>query len=219
MRRIIVWAGIIILLGGLVWGLAKLADMRPIEPGVESGASLPKEKIITASDWVRGSRNAKVIITEYSDLQCPACGTHYPFLKKIESEFSGQVALVYRHFPLQSLHQYAVSAAKAAEAAGKENKFWEMHDMLFEHQAEWTNAKVPAEQFIEYAKTIGLDEELFKKNSATKELEDKIIAHYREGVTLGVTYAPTLYVNGKKINNPPDYEGSKKIISDTIKNA
>jgi protein-disulfide isomerase len=80
-------------------------------------------------------------LIEYSDFQCPACGFYFPLLKKLEEEFGENIAIVYRHFPLSSVHPNAKFAAYAAEAAGKQGKFWEMHDLIFTNQSEWSDKK------------------------------------------------------------------------------
>ena len=92
-------------------------------------------------DRVKGNEEAGVVLIEYSDFQCPACGSYYPIVKALSEEFPEELLIVYRHYPLTNIHPNAFSAAKASEAAANQGKFWEMHDMLFERQAEWANLR------------------------------------------------------------------------------
>lgn len=93
---------------------------------------------VKVNDNVKGSREAKAVLIEYSDFQCPACQVYYPVVKQLTEELGNEILVVYRHFPLTTIHPNALPAAKAAEAAGKQGKFWEMHDMLFDKQSEWS---------------------------------------------------------------------------------
>lgn len=174
-------------------------------------------KTVNASeDWVRGDINAKVTLVEYADFQCPACAIYYPVLKQLEEKFGSQIAFVYRYFPLTQIHQNAELSAISAEAAGKQGKFWEMHDKLFENQTTWATAAKARDIFIGYAKDLGLDENKFKDGLDSKEIRDKIYAEYNEGSSIGVNSTPTFFMNGKMIPSPRSYEEFEKVISDKL---
>lgn len=174
---------------------------------------------LSSSGWVRGDEKAPVTIAEFSDLQCPACKAYKPMIDQALSEFSGKVKLLYKHFPLPS-HKNGIPAAKAAEAAGSQGKFWEMHDLLFEKQDEWAilNAADINEKLVSYAKELKLDEEKFKKDLEDKKLEEKITSQKDEGAGLGVNATPTFYINSQKVENlPPSYPELKKLIEKYVK--
>lgn len=147
---------------------------------------------------LRGSPMAPVTIYEFSDFQCPHCKLAAPELKKVVEESDGKAKLVFKHYPLP-MHPKAREAAKAAVAADKQGKFWEMHDLLFENQAELQRAN-----FDDYAKKIGLDMKRFKADMQSKETESKIEADIAQGRAAGVDSTPTIYVNDRRFVFPPD---------------
>ena len=168
---------------------------------------------VRESDWVQGSKDAKVIIIEYADFQCPACAAYHSLIKQVEEKFGSQIGFVYRHFPLSNIHENAKLSAASAEAAGLQGKFWEMHDMIYENQELWAKDNNAKEIFTGYAKTLGLDEDKFKNDIDSKEIRDKISESYREGILLNVTGTPTFFLNGEKMTNPRSFEEFDKVIS------
>lgn len=145
---------------------------------------------------VRGAPMAPVTIVEFSDFQCPHCAAAHPELERLVREFEGQVKLVFKHFPLSS-HLRAVPAARAAEAAGRQGKFWEMHDLLFDHQRELEDADLER-----YANMLGLDVERFKTDMASAEVQERVDADRAEGEKLAIEGTPTIYVNGRLVREP-----------------
>ena len=145
---------------------------------------------------VRGAPMAPVTIVEFSDFQCPFCGAAHPELSRLLREFDGQVKLVFKHFPL-SAHVRAIPAAHAAEAAAKQGKFWEMHDMLFEHQHALEDADL-----LHYAEALGLDMERFKTDLASKEVADRVDADRKQGEALKIEGTPTVYIDGRLLREP-----------------
>ncbi len=145
---------------------------------------------------VRGAPMAPVTIVEFSDFQCPHCATAHPELARLVREFEGQVKLVFKHFPLSS-HSRAVAAARAAEAAGRQGKFWEMHDLLFDHQRELEDADLER-----YGAMLGLDAERFKTDMAAPESLERVEADRAEGVKLGIEGTPSIFVNGRLFREP-----------------
>ena len=157
------------------------------------------------------SKNAKVTVVEFADFQCPACGATHPVLKQILDEYKGKVTFVYRHFPLPQ-HQNAIIAAKAAEAAGSQGKFWEMHDMLYENQSDWGESGASAEIFVQYAKSLKLDVKKFTSDLNSKAYDNRIQQDKVDGMTLGVNATPTLYINNEKLVGSTTYENLKATI-------
>lgn len=206
-RVIAFWGIFAVIIGGMIFGMVKVASHN------NKNTPLSLANAITEGDWIRGSKEAKVVITEYSDFQCPACVSYYSLIKQLHKDFEDKLAIVYRHFPL-SQHENAKPAAIAAEAAGKQGKFWEMHDMLFESQKNWENEKNAQKIFMGYAKKLELNLEKFKQDLASKEAKEKVEADYQSGVAVGVNHTPTFFMNSWEIQNPRTYEEFKNIINE-----
>lgn len=171
---------------------------------------------IKSADWTQGNSSSTVTLIEYLDFQCPACGSYHPIVKQLRKEYGDKVLFATRHFPLTQIHTNAMPAARAAEAAGRQNKFWEMHDVLFERQQEWSNLRNPENLFISYAESIGLDRERFLSNYKDKSLDEKIEADRKSALSLGVQGTPTFFLNGKKIENPRGYEAFKSLLESSL---
>lgn len=210
-KRIMIWGGFIVIVGLIIWGLIAASEKAKREQ-----ANIAPVDQVTENDWIRGNATSAVTLIEYSDLQCPACAAYFPLVERLVKENGDKFRFVYRNFPL-SQHINAIPAAHAAGAAGKQGKFWEMHDMLFTKQTDWESATDAKGIFTEYAKTLGLDMEKFAIDIDSKEVADKVDADLKSGLKAGVNATPTFYLNGKKIN-PRDYEEFKKIIEDTASN-
>lgn len=184
----------------------------------DRASSLPPSSImeVRSDDWIRGEKSSPVTLIEYSDFQCPACAAYYPLVKQLEQEFSGKMKMVYRHFPLMSIHQNALSAALAAESAGRQGKFWQMHDLLFENQSEWSQSRNVQDVFLQYARNLDLDEEKFLQDFQEKQLREKVLNQRGEGIAIGVNATPTFFLNGKKIANPKSFEEFQEIITSAL---
>ena len=126
-----------------------------------------------------------------------------------------QVRFAYRHFPLPQ-HKNAKLAATVAEAAGKQDKFWEMHDLIFQNQSDWSEEKNAAVIFAKYAQDLGFDLAQFQTDIASEEIKAKIENDYKSGVKAGVNSTPTFFLNGKKINNPRNYDEFKNAIEQAL---
>lgn len=160
----------------------------------------------------KSDAEADIVLTEYSDYQCPACGYYYPLVEKLKKEFGSQLKVEYRYFPLNS-HQYAALAARAAEAARNQGKFKAMHDLLFKNQDSWSSSGNPQSTFIGYAKELGLDLQQFKSDLNAGETQKAVMEQKQEGVNMGVNSTPTFYINGIKVQQlPRSYEQFKSLI-------
>ena len=148
---------------------------------------------------VRGPDNAPVTLEEFGDFECPPCGALYPVLKTIEGENGARLRVVFREFPLTQMHPHALSAAHAAEAAGVQSKFWEMHDLLYENQNIWKEAFDVRPIFEGFASRIGLDVERFKRDQTGEIVDARIVRDGIRGHSLGVVGTPTLFINGREI--------------------
>lgn len=185
------WVLVIVLFTGSLVVIAKFSG--------RSGGLVPELAKVSTQDHVKGNPESKAILVEYSDFQCPACGAMYPIIKQVVKESGDNVQLVYRQFPLISIHSNALPAARAAEAAGKQGKFWEMHDLLFEHQKDWEKANNPVDNFVGYARDLGLNEDQFRKDSESDEVKNKVDGDIVSGGGAGVNSTPTFFLNGKKM--------------------
>jgi len=154
---------------------------------------------VVLSSHIKGNADAAVTLTEYSDFQCPACGQFYPVVKALLEQYGDQIAFEYKHFPLITIHPHAMPAAKAAEAAGVQGKFFEMHDKLFENQDAWSKSATPQAFFVQYAEELGLDVDLFKQHMRSSMIEDTIKEQFNEAQDLGLTGTPSFFLNGERL--------------------
>lgn len=153
----------------------------------------------SAAIHVRGGSDAKVTLEEYGDYQCPPCGILFHDLKTIEKEYGTRMRFVFRHYPLSG-HIHARTAAHAAEAASLQGKFWEMHEMIYQNQANWSPATDARSVFIQYAQTLGLDVDRFMRDMDSPEVAARVRADYDRGSSLGVNGTPAVFMNGQMVN-------------------
>jgi len=173
-------------------------------------SNIDTNSIIAASDQngqigdqVFGNPDSKVVFIEYGDFQCPGCGTVAPQIKAATEEYKDRVAFIFRNFPLTTIHPNARTAAAAAEAAGLQGKYWEMHNLIYESQSEWENLAINerTDTFVRYANEIGLDEATFMTDIASPEVNKKISFDQEIAKKVGVEATPTLYMNGEKLSS------------------
>src|SRR5256885_13711636 len=146
----------------------KLNNMAKLKPAVHDG------------DRGTGNKNANIILVEYGDYQCPHCGHAYPLLKRLVREMGDQLYFVFRNFPLQEVHPAAIMAAQAAEAAAHQNKFWEMHDLIFEHQD-----NLHGNTFLEFAQKLKLNLNKFAEDWKSQALLQRVESDFESGVSSG----------------------------------
>ena len=149
---------------------------------------------------VRGAANAAVTLEEYGDFQCPPCGRLAGPLEQIEHDYGSRLRVIFRNFPF-TIHEHAHEAAYAAEAAGLQGHFWEMHDLLYREQATWANTNDVQPIFESYAGTIGLNLERFKKGRGGEQVKAKVESDRKRGEQLGVRNTPTIFINNESV--PP----------------
>jgi len=148
-------------------------------------------------DHVQGSPGAPIELVEYGDFECPYCGRAYLVVKAMKEALGDDLLVAFRDFPLSQVHPHALRAAAAAEAAGLQDRFWEMHDVLFEHQD-----ALEDDDLMAYAKALGLDLERFAADLESDEVAERIQADFLSGARSGVNGTPTFFVNGER------YDGS-----------
>lgn len=151
---------------------------------------------ISDKDHIEGNVNAFIELVEYGDYQCPYCGRAYPIVKGIQEILGNKLKFVFRNFPLTSIHPHAMSAAIATEAAALQDKYWPMHDIIFEHQNQLNRNSL-----LKYAKDQELDINQFSIDIERPELHKKVEADFESGIRSGVNGTPTFFINGEKYNN------------------
>lgn len=174
------------------------------------------EALIRSDSHKEGAKEGKVTLVEFGDFQCPACGAAHPTVKQLLAEYEGKVTFVFRNFPLP-MHKNAEIAAQAAEAAGEQGKFFEMHDMLFTNQGEWENSNKPLDVFMTYAKELKLDEEKFKEAVESGKFKKKVESDVKDGYAVGVNSTPTFFINGVKQEAGIQYQAFKEQIDAKLK--
>ncbi len=153
--------------------------------------------LVNDSSHMIGNKDAKVTLVEFGDFQCPACGIAEPEVEKLLANHNGDndFRFVFRNFPLSSIHANAEIAAEAAEAAGAQNKFWEMHNKLYATQNEWASNKNPGSLFLSYAQNLGLNTEQFKSDLENHKYANTVQSDYADGEKANVQGTPTFFIN------------------------
>ncbi len=203
----------------MVWGVL-LVGLAAIVLGMYAAVTTPGKQAenatlqtpVSANDWKLGPDDAKVVLVEYSDLQCPACKYYQDnILKPIEAAYGDKIQVVYRHYPL-SQHIHSKEAAIAAEAAGKQGKFWQMHDLLFATQDAWATSTNVIPLFVGYVQKMGVDVGRFEQDMQSNDLASKIERSIEDGNAQGIQGTPTFFLNGKAIQSPRSLDEFKQVI-------
>jgi protein-disulfide isomerase len=189
--------------------------------GTPSGFVATTVPPISSADWVRGDATSTVSLIEYGDYECPACEEYEPIMQQLLQSYGDKVSFVFRNFPLYSIHPLAGIAAQAAEAAGLQGKFWEMHDLLYAsaNWNQWTTATpndVLSKYFNGYAASLGLDVAKFDADVSASAVTDKIQADVTSGNAASVDHTPTFFVNLTQIPNPASYAEFQTVLDAAI---
>ncbi|MFZ0064512.1 MAG: thioredoxin domain-containing protein [Pyrinomonadaceae bacterium] len=171
--------------------LATVASPTPAPLKVSQLGAVPPHSV--------GPDDAPVTLEEFGDFQCPPCGLLHPVLKDMEKEFGPQLRVIFREFPLAQTHQHAINAARAAEAAGMQGKFWEMHDLIFTNQRTWKDAFDARPTFEGYAVQLGLDIGKFRRDVTSSAVDQRITLDGRRANAMGVSGTPTVFMNGREV--------------------
>ena len=213
MKRILMWAAIVSGLILLVVLMAKAGSNSNNTPNTT--LDIP----VVPTEHTKGSEYAPITLVEYSDFQCPACASTYPLLKQVVKNYPDDVRVVYRHFPLRQIHPQAQLAGQAAEAAAIQGKFWEMHDVLFNTQDQWANNPNAEQFFIDLAGSLGLDTEQFSADMNSKEARDAVNKDYASGAAANIPGTPSIFLNGRLIQNPRTYAEYETLINNALQNS
>ncbi len=158
-------------------------------------------------DHIQGKEKSHITLVEYGDFQCPYCGKAYPIVKEIQKIKGDVLRFVFRNFPLSEIHSYALHAAYAAEAAGKQQKFWEMHDILFENQENLKDSDLRL-----YSEKLSLDMDQFTKDMNSDEVAKKVQTDIIGGIKSGVNGTPTFFINSIRFDGPAELDSLLEAI-------
>jgi protein-disulfide isomerase len=202
---IVLAIGVVVIAIGAILFTTSSDDVPAVTEDVKS--------VIKDTDHKIGKSDAKVTIVEFADFECPACAFAHTPLKQIKQEYkdSGKLNFVFKHFPLTS-HRYAFQAAQATEAAAMQNKFWEMHDLIYENQKEWAGNPEALNKFSDYARSLNLDMTKFDADMKSAEVRAKINTDMEDGNKLSVDRTPTIFINGERQTSIPSYDELKQIL-------
>ena len=202
------WAVIIVVIMALV-GIFALTGKNATNSGTSSSSAQPTSHIV-------GQGTKGVTLVEYGDYECPYCGQYAPTVKAVQAKYGDAIRIQFRNFPLVNSHQNAFAAARAAEAAGLQGKFWEMHDALYANQGQWSNSRSPSQIFNQYATQLKLDMTKFKQDYASIKVNDMINADTAAGTKLNVQGTPAYYLDGKPIQVANTLDAFSKVIDAEI---
>lgn len=207
--------GVIVVIILVFVGIFAISGNKSDNSSKGSGKSNSSQQL---TNHVEGKGTSGVKLVEYGDYECPYCQQYEATIEAVQKEFGDQITFQFRNFPLTSLHRNAFAASRAAEAAAMQNKFWEMHDLLYQtsNWQLWTNASNPNTYFNQYAEQLGLNVTQFKSDFASDKVNNLINADMAEGNKLNITGTPTFFVNDKQVtiaNTQTDFE---KVIRGAI---
>ena len=204
--QIVLWALFVVtIVGSLIWVRNAGTTQRPMTSANANTDLLT----VVADDYTKGLVGSPVTVIEYLDFECEACGAYFPLVKRLSQEYNDKILFVVRYFPLPG-HKNSMTSALAVEAAGRQGKYWEMHDLVFEEQKKWgERAAADPTIFERYAEQLGLDMERFTQDVGSQEVKDRVLRDRDAGTQLGVNGTPSFFLNGNKIQNPQGYEAFK----------
>jgi protein-disulfide isomerase len=166
--------------------------------------SIPKDRTASGLDQathLRGNPKAPITLEEFGDFECPPCGNLAPVITQIARDFGQDLRVIFHHFPLM-IHAHARQAAFAAEAAGLQDRFWEMHDLLYREQEVWSKAVDAHPLFNAYAGMLGLNIDRFKKDMESDQVKLRVNSDEKRGNEIGVTITPTVFINNRAVAPP-----------------
>lgn len=200
---------IVVILGGIFF----LTQDKASSPGTDDTGN----GAVQTSNHTQGEGTDGVTLVEYGDFQCPACASYYPIVKEIKEAYGDRITFQFVHFPLTQIHPNAMAAHRAAEAAGLQGRFWEMHDMIYEQQQAWSLVNNAVSIFEGYAEQLGLDMDKYRADVSSAAVAATINADVRAAQAIGATSTPTFTINGEVVEqNPRNIDEFKALIDDAI---
>jgi len=207
----------IIVIAVLVAGGAALYMSKQSGQSSETSASASDAQAPNGGGRRRGPQNAPITLVEFGDYQCPMCGYFAPIVQEVLKRYPKEVRLEFHHYPLVGLHQWAMTAALAAEAAGDQGKFWEMHDLIYQNQEKWSRSQNAETDFVSYANQLGLNVNQFMQSMRSPDTQQRVlqdVVRAREG---NINETPTFFLNGQKVTDKPtNADQFSKLIQDAL---
>lgn len=202
------------ILGGTLILLVGISLFFANPPAGGPAGPIDNQKLILGAANSHGLESAPVTIVEFSDFECPACRIAHPLAESLASQYGDKIRLVYRHFPLTSIHRNALPAAQAAQAAGAQGKFWKYAAILFDQQDSWAQVRNPVDLFVNYAEQAEIsDIEKFRQDLDKQTYRDQVLKDLGLGNEIGITVTPTFVVNGEKTSADGLKLAVEKILS------
>lgn len=192
---------IIVLAVALAGGAAVYFSRQPDQAAQTSENSAAPLKT-SGGGHFRGPENATITLVEFGDYQCPSCKAYHPVVLELLSRYPRELRLEFHHYPLVSIHGNSMAASLAVEAAGEQGRYWEMNDLIFEHQDEWSRSPNPETDFLALAGMIGLNQNAFMQAMRSPQLQDRVLQDVVRANEANVEAVPTFFINGQKINVP-----------------
>ena len=191
----------IVTIFSLLFAVYSLSNTAP-QKEQTNGAVVPEAQKLTSTDNTTWSKDNKILLVEYGDIQCPACRNFNDIIKGMEGseadkDIVSKVTYVYRHYPLQQMHKNALGAAHIAQAAAEQGKFFEVVDALYDSQTDWESKNNP--KFEDYLKDLKLDVKKLKADAASSKVKNIVTENIASGNRVGVNATPTFFLNGRKI--------------------
>ena len=221
---IIIGLVLVVAVGGAWWLYNRNAA--PKKPAANTSANAARTPAVIKEmgaqpPWVLGSPNASVTVEEFADFQCPTCAVKHPLMKELTSVYGSRIKFIFRNYPLSiAAHDKAYSAAVAAEAAGLQNRFWDMQNLLFTNQKDWSANPDYRKIWDGYAAQIGLDVARFNNDMAGLAAKSRVDADLQRGRALNVNSTPSVYVNGMLVPfDSMNSEGMRAIIDGELAKA
>jgi len=190
---------VIILVIAVGAGAAVFLSRQSDEPPAADAAAFGLQ-LEAGTGHSRGPENAAITLVEFGDYQCPSCGAYHPVVKEILNRYPTQVRFEFHHFPLVSIHPNAMAAHKAAEAAGEQGHYWEMHDALFDYQAQWSNKPDPKPIFAAIANQIGINGAILLQSMDNPKFQERILKDVQAGDRAFVQAVPTFFINREPVH-------------------
>lgn len=210
MKKVLKPVIVIMILLGVAAGAAVYFSRAADKPA--AGPPIPANVDIKGGGHFRGPQNAQVTLVEFGDYECPTCGYYHPFVKEILNRYPDKLRLEFHHFPLAGQHRNALLAAMAAEAAGEQGHYWEMHDLLYENQRVWGENPNAEQYMIVFASRIGLDVNKFMQALRSPAIQDRILQDVARANQLQINETPTFMIDGQRVYIKASMEDFVQVI-------